>query len=104
MKIAYLITAYKDEKQLARLIKALMCEDTDFYVHIDRKVNDQPFKQEVMHFLQVNANRVHFVKEKNRIRVCWGGYSQVKAQLALIREMIQTGINYNWCLNLTGAD
>ena len=104
MKIAYLITAYKDEKQLARLIEALMCEETDFYIHIDKKVNDLPFKQELEQFKQRKEGVIRFVELPNRVRVHWGGYSQVKAQLGLIREMLQTKVDYDWCINLTGTD
>lgn len=104
MKIAYLITAYKDEKQLARLIEALMCEGTDFYIHIDKKVSDLPFKMEMEQLKHSKENSICFIETPERVRVRWGGYSQIKAQLALIREMLQSKKNYDWCINLTGTD
>ncbi|MBQ6886178.1 MAG: hypothetical protein IJN54_01530 [Lachnospiraceae bacterium] len=104
MKIAYLITAYKDEKQLARLVEALMCDGTDFYIHIDKKVDELPFKQEIGQLKQNGSNAVHFVDKADRVRVHWGGYSQVKAQMVLIKKMLQANGNYDWCINLTGTD
>ena len=104
MKIAYLITAYKDEKQLARLIEALMCEGTDFYIHIDKKVSDLPFKKEMEQLKHNEENVICFIETPERVRVHWGGYSQIKAQLALIKEMLQSKKNYDWCINLTGTD
>lgn len=101
MKIAYLITAYKDEIQLARLIYALASDNTYFFVHIDKKVNLLTFKKQI-NKLDVK-DKVYWVQDDERIRVNWGGYSQVKAQLALIRLMIDTGY-YDWCVNLTGTD
>lgn len=43
-RIAYILSAYKDAPHLARLIAALD-DDADFYVHIDRKADDRPFRQ-----------------------------------------------------------
>lgn len=104
MKIAYLITAYKDEKQLARLVEALMCDETDFYIHIDKKVNEVSFKQAIGQIAQRKAIGVYFIEAEERVRVCWGGYSQVKAQLALMKKMLSEKKSYDWCINLTGTD
>lgn len=48
MKTAYLIMAHTDAPQLGRLVKALYVEGmTDFYVHIDSKVQMEPFVKAV---------------------------------------------------------
>lgn len=104
MKIAYLITAYKDEKQLAKLIDALTCEEAHFYIHIDKKVSDVPFKEEVKQLVAAKENRVFWVEASERVKVNWGGYSQIKAQMSLIREMLGEAKVYDWCINLTGTD
>lgn len=105
MKIAYLITAYTDPPQLARLVYALMTDDTDFYIHIDAKVDEGKFKTEIEKKIpSALRNQIVFIKKRDRIRVNWGGYSQVESQLALIREMLASGVQYDWCLNLTGTD
>ena len=43
MKIAYLISAYKDPQQLSRMVQALHTEDTRFFVHMDANVDIKPF-------------------------------------------------------------
>ena len=43
MKIAYLISAYKDPQQLARMVLALHTEDARFFVHVDANVDIKPF-------------------------------------------------------------
>lgn len=43
MKIAYLISAYKDPQQLSRMVQALHTEDTRFFVHVDANVDIKPF-------------------------------------------------------------
>ena len=43
MKIAYLISAYKDPQQLSRMVLALHTEDARFFVHVDANVDIKPF-------------------------------------------------------------
>ena len=43
MKIAYLISAYKDPQQLSRMVQVLHTEDTRFFVHVDANVDIKPF-------------------------------------------------------------
>ena len=48
MKLAYLIMAHTDPKHLRRLVDALNVKGkTDFYVHVDSKVDIDPFKAEL---------------------------------------------------------
>ena len=68
MKIAYLISAYKDPEHLHRLIKALSFNvetNVMFFIHVDAKVNIKPF---IECSKEVN---VEFVE--NRFWVQWGG-------------------------------
>ena len=61
MTIAYCISAFTDPTHLARLIHALDAVDTEFFVHIDRKVVDvQPFVQACA------AANVHFLTDDER--------------------------------------
>ena len=79
MKIAYLITAYKDKNQLAKLIDALPCEEAYFYIHIEKKVSDMPFKEVVERIKVAKESRAFWGDVAERVKVNWGGYSQVKA-------------------------
>ena len=70
MKIAYLISAYKDPIHLRRLISALShgVEDTvSFFIHIDAKVNISPFIDKCI------GKNVFFTD--NRYWVQWGVFT-----------------------------
>ena len=43
MKIAYLISVYKDPQQFVRMLKALRGKETYFFIHVDAKVDDKIF-------------------------------------------------------------
>lgn len=106
MKLAFLITAYLDPEQLARLIKALSGEKKenirDFYIHIDAKVDALPFIRKVS---EVNGTaHIWFLDDMHRVAVYWGGYSQVRAQLNLIDAVLNSGVNYDRIVNMTGTD
>lgn len=97
-KIAFLISAYTEPDSLRSMIRALnRMLDADFFVHIDRKVNIEPFYTGLR-----DLPNVTFVEK--RIRVYWGGYSQVEMQMALIEAMLQSRVRYLRVVNLTGTD
>ena len=97
-KIAFLISAYTEPESLHALVRKLdEMLDADFFIHIDKKVAIEPFKTD----LETMPN-VFFIQ--NRVRVYWGGYSQVEMQLSLIKEMLCRDISYLRVVNLTGTD
>jgi hypothetical protein len=101
-KIAYLIQAHEDPENLLRLINALD-NNSDFFIHIDKKTNIDPFYQ----LLKAKDN-VFFMEDKNRINVYWGGFSQVKATLNLIEKcLMQNDVNdsdYLKVIFISGSD
>lgn len=98
MKIAYLISAYVDPKQLKRLIESLEYNDEcHFYVHIDKKSNINSFKEECK-----NLKNIYWVED--RIYVSWAGYSQVNAILSMIKLMLDSEIKYDRVISMTGCD
>ena len=97
-KIAFLISAYTEPSSLRALVKKLdKMLFADFYIHIDKKVQIKPFQDGLM-----NMPNVFFLE--NRIRVFWGGYTQVEMQMAMIKEMLRKNIKYKRIVNLTGTD
>lgn len=97
-KMAFLISAYTEPESLYTLIRKLdgmLC--ADFYIHIDKKVPIAPFRSGL-----TNMPNVFFVEK--RIRVYWGGYSQVEMQLSMIEEMLSRKRYYSRVINLTGMD
>ena len=91
--LAYLISAYCDPDHVKRLIESLDM-DADFYVHIDARVDDGPFRR-------LLPDKVHFVE---RHPVSWGGYEQVEYQMELLRAAVESGQPYSHVVCLSGQD
>ena len=98
-KIAYMITAYQSPKSLYNLIDALNNDYVDFYIHIDKKINIKMFDIYLKNF-----SNVYFLKGNERIKVYWGGYSQLRSQYNIIKKILDSNINYKKIVSLTGMD
>lgn len=72
--ICYLIQAHHQAAHFHRLVSALTAHGV-VVAHIDARVDERPFHSD--------DPRLSFVSE--RVRVTWGGFSQVEATLALLR-------------------
>jgi hypothetical protein len=96
MKIAYLITAYKDKKNLRRLITSLNI-NADFFVHVDSKVDISPFVEELADF-----DNVKFLSKRYFIN--WGGFNQVLSQKELLKSAIESTIQYDRVACISGTD
>ena len=48
MKIAYIITAYKLPDLLVRLVQRLNTEETSFFIHVDKKTDEEIISPSVM--------------------------------------------------------
>lgn len=103
MRIAYLISVYKDPIHLRRLVKALswgMSGKVRFFIHVDAKVSIEPFEQ-----CFNNTDNIVFLNK--RYWVQWGGYSQVQYQIELFNSAIrdeQTYGKYDRFVLITGQD
>ncbi len=97
MKIAYLISAYTEPEQLGNLVKALDVKEVEFFIHIDAKVDINPF------LLQCpRKENIHFLEKRER--VCWGGFSQVRAIMKMTKSALDTGIKFERLVSMTGTD
>jgi hypothetical protein len=97
VRIAYLILAHTDPLQLHRLVSALDGEHAEFFIHIDGKVDMGPFAATLAH-----RTNVKFIQR--RLRVTWGGFSQVEAVLALMREALVFESACDYLILLSGLD
>ena len=100
MKIAYLISTYKDPKQLHRMIKALYCKDTYFFIHIDAKVDIKDFSSTFASLPQECKIKL----TDRRFYVQWGGWNQVNYQKELLKSCIISGVKFERVFILTGQD
>ena len=98
MKIAYIFSIYKDFDYLAKILKSLDEPWADFYVHIDKKskINIKNFQKEN------ELQRVNFLK--NRMAVNWGGFSQVKSTLRLLKTVRDSKIKYDRIIFMTDGE
>lgn len=78
-----MIIAHNQFDLLERLICALDCDENDIYVHIDAKVKNFDF--DYFEGL-VKYSHIYFTP---RVRVTWGDFSQVKAQMLLIEAAVK---------------
>lgn len=96
MKLAYLILCHTDAEHINRLANKLANENTEIYIHVDLKSDLEEFKSKIL----LNEN-IHFIKD--RVRVFWGGYSQVQATINLMDYAYKNG-KYDRYILLQGLD
>lgn len=97
MKIAYIILAHKNPRQLARMLQALDHDGASFFVHIDRKVAIAPFAEAV----REGRSDTHFVADRQD--VLWGGYSMVQATIDTVSAALAAG-THDYYILLSGSD
>ena len=80
VKIAYLVLAHQDPIHLERLINAINYK-ARIFIHLDKKTKIDRY----LHIAGINS--VSFIVEREK--VYWGGISQVKAILNLIKAALK---------------
>jgi len=83
VRIAYLILAHAGLSHLDRLIAALNDTGSMFVVHVD--------SYSLQNYVSPLPN-VTVLRERTHVN--WGGYSQTRAELALLRRAVQTPADY----------
>ncbi|WP_353123328.1 beta-1,6-N-acetylglucosaminyltransferase [Dysgonomonas capnocytophagoides] len=94
MKIALLIHAHTNPKQVARLVSRLLCDDVDIYINVDGKADIVPYKDLIREAIFL----------KNRVEVVWGRFSQVQQILNSFSEILSSEQNYSHILFISGQD
>ena len=82
MRNAWLIIAHNEFEVLQRLVAALDGPESDFFVHIDRKVRQLPV-------LRVEKGRLFLLAERRDVR--WGSVSQIEVELHLLETALAKG-------------
>lgn len=95
-KHAYLIMAHNQIELLKRLIECLDHERTDIFIHIDKKSKIEAV--ELKHC--VRKSSLYFT---DRVKVTWGGASQIWAELLLLEKAANIG-KYDYYHLITGVD
>jgi len=96
MRFACLIVTYTSPQQTKRLIDKLNNGSFDFYIHLDKKVDINSHKE------LFDIPNVFFVKD--RVDVKWAGFTIVKATFNGIRQIMASGIKYDFINLMSGQD
>jgi hypothetical protein len=100
LRIGYLISAYKNPRHLARLIRRLHTgSDTEFLVHVDRKTDDATFRSMVEGVADLDG--IGFLQ---RHTCHWGGFGHVRASLKGIRAFATGDFDPDYVILLSGQD
>ncbi len=78
-KHAYLVLCHNNFEQVIVLLQLLDYEFNDIYIHVDKKAKQFPVQ---MIKKSVKKSKLFFIK---RINVNWGAYSQIRAEIALLK-------------------
>ena len=96
-KHAYLLIAHNEFELLCKIVSLLDHEDNDIYIHIDKKSKTIPFEK------IESSHKKSQLFYTDRIKVNWGGYSMIKAELMLIQKALEKG-DYQYLHLLSGVD
>lgn len=99
MKIAYLILAHQYPEQLVRLVESRNTENTTFFIHINKKIDNKIYNQFVKGLSHLP--NVHFI-ERQVIYVFDFGHTQ--ASLQGIIEVIESKVDFDYLILSTGQD
>lgn len=96
-KHAYLIIAHHQYELLELLCRCLDHPLHDLYIHLDAKAEGFDYSR---FRSMIRYSGIHFTAE--RVNVSWGGYSQIRSELALFRSAIAG--QYEYYHVISGAD
>ena len=96
-KHAYLVMAHHQFPLLQTTLRLLDDPRNDFFIHIDKKAGAIDF-EEIRR--AAPHSRVTFIE---RLSVHWGGYSQIRCELALVQAATQAG-QYAYYHLISGVD
>src|SRR5450432_2131967 len=96
MRIACIIMAHKESQQIERFIKKFTFLPFDFYIHLDKKINRESFDY------LAKLPQVYFIKK--RIRVRWASYNFFHAEIQSFKEVLASGIQYDFISVMSGQD
>ena len=96
MRVAHLILTYTDPRLTERLIRKTQHMNADFYIHVDQK-------SDINQYLHLRGfNQVYFINDRKDLK--WAGFSTVLATFSCIKEIVATGIRYDFINLLSGQD
>lgn len=98
LKIAYVILVHKNPQQFGQLIASLECDHAHFYVHVDKHSDISQFKKAI---IGIDSQKITFLK---RFDGRWGGFGIIKAEVHALRTIVQSKVDFDFILLLSGQD
>ncbi|HEX7653330.1 MAG TPA: beta-1,6-N-acetylglucosaminyltransferase [Verrucomicrobiae bacterium] len=99
LRIAYIISAYRQPQMLIRLVNRLQAERTQIYIHYDLRSPESDFAA----LKEAFRNQPNVVLlERHRCR--WGDFGHVQASLKGIQAALQSDNPPDYAILLTGQD
>ena len=95
MKIAYLVSIYKNPRLVKRTLEFLACDEATFFVHVDKKAD-------IKQFDSLRREKVIFTDQ--RVAVYWAEYSFVEAQLVLLRQALAAPEHFDYFVLFGGSE
>jgi hypothetical protein len=96
LKSVFLILVHANSGQLKRLIEKLSIDGSIIYLQVDLKTNISLFEE------YKNYSNVIFIKK--RIKIAWGGYSQVQGMVNSFKEIIPSLQSDQYLSVISGQD
>lgn len=97
-KHAYLIIGHEDNLVLEILIELLDNPQNDIFIHIDKKTSNFNFEK---YQKNIKYSKLYFIP---RIKIYWGGFSQILAEINLMKFAFNNDGNYRYYHLLSGVD
>lgn len=99
MKICYIISAYKLPEQVIRLVRKLDSPGSFFYIHVDKRSDDQVFQ--VIKDALGSDDNVWLLK---RHASYYGSFGHVRATLKGMDLILRSNSDFDYVVLLTGQD
>jgi hypothetical protein len=99
VKLAYVITAHKNPRQLRRLLHAIYVPGNTYVLHVDRNALSTVHAA-AGDFAKTHPNCKVIVPES----IIWGSWRLANAQIRAVREALRISSEWSYCLNLTAQD
>jgi hypothetical protein len=99
VRIGYIILAHKQPVQVARLVSRLDGDGAAFFIHVDRRAEDEVYREFRRRLVPFSS--VRFVR---RHRSRWGEFGLVRATLQGISEALESRPPLDYLVLLTGQD
>ena len=96
---AYAILAHKNLDQLHRLVRTLDTGQAAFFIHVDKKADISPYKQEL-----IDLSRMPNVEFVKRYHSPWASFGIVQAQRAAMEGALRAKSQFTHITLLTGQD